>query len=307
MAASVLRMVAVAALVWPAAALGAGRIPTCVEIETASGDAPELARLVKSELDRHPSHRAVASDCRSYLKIELIELGRMNGGGRFLTGRINEQVPHRVPVGPKGVETALVELLSVVLHNDPMSLRGPEAGGWLARQTRSLLRGKNYVGVEPFELFAPVASRLQMLPGLAIAARRESRAGFLGLRLTPAFALSGQAERAELSLWAAAQAEAALFFAPAADVSGFASVLVGAEYQRFRGPAPDLGAGARSTAVEVGLSLGLRGGVELLRVAETRLVIWAQLGAPVFWSEDEDGGMVDQWLPTALLGGGVVF
>ena len=141
--------------------------------------------------------------------MELIELGSKNGSRRFLTGRINAQVPHRQAIGPQGVEPALVELLTVVLHNDPLLLRGPDSNGWLAQQSKALLRGKNYFGVEAFELFAPVASELRMMPGLALTARREGRAWFLGLRLGSAFALSGPDDRAELSLWVTAHAEAA--------------------------------------------------------------------------------------------------
>jgi hypothetical protein len=58
--------------------------------------------------------------------------------------------------------------------------------------------------------------------------------------------------------------------------------------------------------VSGGFAPGLRGGVELLRIAEARVTIFAQLSLPAFISTDPDGVVVNQWLPTAAIGGGAL-
>ncbi len=281
-------------------------IPTCVEVVTGSGEDPALRRLVESELDRHRSHHAVPRDCVSYLRVELIELDAADGGGRFLTGRINQQVPQRVAVDRRGLEPALENLLTVVLHNDPVRLHGPERSGWLNDQSRAFVRGENYYGLETFELFTPLSSNVQMLPGFALAARRETRAWYLGLRLESALNPNVVPEEQTLVLWFKGGIEGAAFARPSATTTFYGSLLLGAEYQRFRGPAPLLGPGANGTAVALGFAPGVRGGLELFRAGELRATIFAQLSLPAFVSSDPDAGVVDEWLPTVAIGAGAI-
>ncbi|HEV8247146.1 MAG TPA: hypothetical protein VGP93_15320 [Polyangiaceae bacterium] len=285
---------------------GAAAIPTCVEVVTGSGSAEPLRRLVESELDRHPSHRAAEHDCMSYLRVELIELDSVEGGGRFLTARINEQVPERVQVGVRGIAPALEQLLTIVLHNDPVVLHGPASHTWLGDQSQAFVRGRNYYGLETFELFTRVGERLQTLPGMAFTARRETRSWYLGLRLNSALSPDPSQQQSELIFWLRAEVEAGVFESPAAATSFFGALLLGAEYQRFSGPAPLLGPDARGTAVSAGFAPGLRGGLELLRVGQTRVTIFAQASLPAFLSTDPDAGVVHQWLPAAAIGAGAV-
>jgi hypothetical protein len=84
-------------------------------------------------------------------------------------------------------------------------------------------------------------------------------------------------------------------------------VLVGLVYQRFEGPAPFDGTGATGVSTSDGLAVGLRAGVEALRVADVRLLAFVDLEAPAFISRDPDHGVVDQWAPSASLGIGVLF
>jgi hypothetical protein len=100
------------------------QLRTCVEVAAAPAETDALTRLIKSEIDRHPTHRAVSSDCESTLTVEVIDLGA--GGGKWLTGRLNTQVPYRERVGAEGLAPAVERLLTVLLHNDPLILRGPE-------------------------------------------------------------------------------------------------------------------------------------------------------------------------------------
>ena len=112
----------------------AAQLQTCVEIQGKT-DAEALGRLVRAEIDRHPTHRAATTDCQGYLTVEVLDLAQ---GERWVTGRINAQVPHRERVGADGLAPAVERLLKVVLHNDPLVLRGPESPGWLRRQRRAL-------------------------------------------------------------------------------------------------------------------------------------------------------------------------
>ena len=132
------------------------------------------------------------------------------------------------------------------------------------------------------------------------------RSFYLGLRLGGALSPNIPDDHAALTLWLKSELEAGVFASPSGQSSLFAALLLGGEYQRFVGPAPLLGVAARGTAVSGGFSPGLRGGLELLRVAEARVVIFAQISLPAFVSSDPDGGVVNQWLPTAAIGGGAL-
>src|SRR5258708_37645184 len=71
------------------------QLRTCIKVEGPGASSEELARLVRLEVDRHRTHHAVENDCQSHLTVELLDLGKE---GRWLTGRIDTQVPHREQV-----------------------------------------------------------------------------------------------------------------------------------------------------------------------------------------------------------------
>ena len=295
---------AAACLGLPRAALA--QLRTCVDVEGARGDTDALTRLLRSELDRHPTHHAAVEDCQAHLTVEVIDLGPRDG--KWLTGRINTQVPHRERIESDGLVATVQRLLTVVLANDPLVLRGPESNAWLKRQGRALERHSvMHFGAEIYQLGMPVGSSLETLPGLAVALRREVSAVHVGVRLGGALALGAQPDRLHLRGQVDAQIEATLYAAPAANTSLFAGALAGLVYHRFTGPAPLDGPGDTASAATWGLSLGLRGGIETMRTADLRLLAFLQLQAPAFVSRDADHGVVDQWTPTAALGAGVLF
>ncbi len=282
------------------------QLRTCLQIESARAGADELARLVRSEIDRHPSHHAVLDNCQSYLTVELIDLGEREG--KWITGRINTQVPHREKIGSDGIVPAVERLLKVVLRNDPLVLRGPESDAWLSRQGRALeRRSVMHFGAELYQLGAPVGGVLQTLPGLAVILRREVSALHIGVRLGGAFDPGTQPDRLRMRAQFDAQIEAALYATPESNTSLFASGLLGLVHHRFGGPAPLEGPGATGTATSTGLSLGVRGGVEALRTSNVRVLAFLQLALPAFVSKDFDNGVVDAWVPSAALGAGVLF
>src|SRR6476646_1860750 len=161
----------------------AAQLRTCVQVEPGRADAQALTRLVKAELDRHPTHRAVDKECQGFLTVEMIDLGgqQQQGGEKWVTGRINTQVPFREKVGPDGIGPAIQRLLTVVLNNDPLILKGPESNTWLSRQGRALeRRSVMHFGGELYELATRLGGALDTLPGVAIVARREVSALHVG-------------------------------------------------------------------------------------------------------------------------------
>ena len=261
-------LAAVVAAAAVAGTSGAARaqLRTCVNVEAPAANADAITRLVRTEIDRHPTHRAATTDCETYLSIEVIDLGAQ--GGQWVTGRIGTQVPQRERIGGDGIAPAIERLLTVVLHNDPLVLRGPESGGWLIRQERELqLRSRMRIGVEAYEIGAWVAGGLATLPGVAISARREVSTLYIGLRLGGALDPAARPDALHLQAQLDAQLEAALYARPSAAVSLFAGVLVGAVYQRFEGPAPLDGVGATGVATTMGLSLAVRAGASSSRKA----------------------------------------
>ena len=81
----------------------------------------------------------------------------------------------------------------------------------------------------------------------------------------------------------------------------------GLSYIRCEGPATLDGPGATGTASSTGLSFGLRGGVETLRTADVHILMFLQVTLPAFVNDDIDHGVVDQWVPSAGLGAGVLY
>ena len=92
---------------------------------------------------------------------------------RWVTGRINTQVPFREKVGADGIGPAVQRLLAVVLNNDPLILQGPESNTWLRRQGRALeRRSVMHFGAELYELAVRLGVILRHVAG-----RRVHRPG----------------------------------------------------------------------------------------------------------------------------------
>ncbi|MCA9633766.1 MAG: hypothetical protein KC766_39210 [Myxococcales bacterium] len=293
---------------WLAPDVADAQVATCVEVNSGSEDSSSLTRLVENELARHPSHKLSKGECETTLRIEVIEVATTMGGGIFLTGRVDGEVPDRVKVAPGRMDRAVEELLTVLLHNDPRRLSGPERADWFAQQRRSFrVRGINYFGAEVYEVGALVDGRLATLPGLALVARREVDWFHFGVRVAGANQLNSGDERLTLTSQVTAQLEAALFSSAISSTAAFAGLVAGLEYQRFRGPTTLNGEQSVESATAAGFSPGLRFGMELGRYTTTHGLVFAQLLFPTFASHDVDTGVVDQWTPSVSLGAGMVF
>jgi hypothetical protein len=74
-----------------ASASAQARTRVCVHVRASEVEATALRRLVMTELNRHTTHQAADQACESRLSVELVELG----SERYLTGRLDDEVPHR--------------------------------------------------------------------------------------------------------------------------------------------------------------------------------------------------------------------
>ncbi|MEZ4374968.1 MAG: hypothetical protein R3B07_29420 [Polyangiaceae bacterium] len=297
-----------AGLFWLCPSTALAQVSTCIQVVSGAQDSASLNRLVENELARHPSHKISKDGCETTLRIEVIEVDAKLGGGLFLTGSVDGEVPDRVKVQPGRMDRAVEELLTVLLHNDPRRLSGPERADWFAQQRKSFrVRGINYIGVEVYEVGAIVDGRLATLPGLSLVARREVDWFHFGVRVGGANQLNSGDDRLTLTTQVTAQLEAALFSSATSSTAAFGGLVAGLEYQRFRGPTTLNGQDSLESATAAGFSPGLRFGVELGRYTTTHGLVFAQLLFPTFASHDVDTGVVDQWTPSVTLGAGMVF
>jgi hypothetical protein len=277
---------------------------TCVEVLTRRADANALRRLVMDELDRHRTHRAAESDCLTFLRVELIETAEQT----YVTARMNAEVPHREKVSGEDLAPAISRALRVVLHNDPVRLKGPREEDFLRRSLRSLKNGRFLFGAEVFQVGALAGEGLSTLPGVAFVARREVHRWHLGARVAFAHEVD-ETNPMKLGMTSQVSAQLQVSWFPYwdADFSPYVAGLMGVDHQRFRGPARLLGAGETAKATATGLGLGLRGGAELFRTTTGRVDLFAQATLPAFSSSDEEAGVVDEWVPTVTLGAGILF
>lgn len=283
------------------------KVPTCLHVEGPAKEVEPLRKLVASEVDRHPSHRAAGEHCAAHLRVELVEIE----SERFLTGRMDGEVPQRVHVegpGAKPLEAALDELLRVVLGNDPIVLRAPGGRSWFSERLFSLKeRGRYTFDVMLSEMASPVAGRLGYDPGLAFGFSREVEAWQIGVEAMWFQTLEAHPGRVGLDTVIRLQAALTLFTSADSDVSGFFGASLGLAHQRFSGPrSKDLGGGDGVYPV-TGPALGLRAGVEFFRTTTTRAFALAEAFLPIFWADDEQTEILKGYVPGFSLGSGVRF
>ncbi len=296
-----------------AASFGAGaaraqeKVPTCIVVEAPDAERPGLSRLVASELDRHPSHRAVTDGCAAHLRVELIVID----GSRFLTGRVGGEVPDRVRVegnDAKALEAALAELLQIVLGNDPAVLHAPGGRSWFSDKVFTLKeRGRNSLDVAFLETASPVLGRITFDPGILVGFSRELEQWQVGVEGLFAQNLDHHDGVAALDTSLRLQATVTLFFGGDADVSTFAAASLGIDYERFSGPrGKDLGGGNDVYAITEPV-VGLRAGVELFRTTSMRADVFADASIPMIPANDIENEVVQGWIPTLSLGAGARF
>jgi hypothetical protein len=297
-------------------AFAGGQVATCISVDGPASDRDALERLVTSEVDRHPSHRAKSEPCDdaakypegyTHLRVELIEVQ----GDRFLTGRVGGEVPQRVPVEGKdgrALASAVGELLRIVLGNDPVVLHTPGEQSFFGARVLELKNlGRNTIDFAVLETASLVTERATFLPGLRIGFTREVSAWQVGIEVTFAQRVTSHPGTLDLDSLARLELAGTLFFSKDADVAAFGGATLGLAYQRYRGPrAADFGGGDGEYSA-VGPSLGLRTGVEIFRSTATRATFFVEGYLPLFVANDQETEIVDTWAPGISLGAAVRF
>jgi hypothetical protein len=288
-------------------AFAGGQVATCVSVDGPASDSGALERLVTTEVDRHPSHRATGEPCDTHLRVELIEVQ----GDRFLTGRLDGEVPQRVPVEGKdgrALASAVGELLRIVLGNDPVVLHTPGEQSFFGARVLELKDlGRNTIDFAVLETASLVTERATFLPGLRVGFTREVSRWQVGIEATFSQRLTSHPGTLDLDGLVRLELAGTLFFSKDADVAGFGGATLGLTYQRYRGPrAADFGGGDGEYSA-VGPSLGLRTGVEIFRSTSTRATLFVEGHLPMFVANDEETEIVDTWAPGISLGAAVRF
>ncbi len=286
-----------------APAASAQGVPTCVQVRATAlprAERQALEQLVRNEVLRHRTHQPVAHNCATHLRVELLELD----GRRYLTGRVDLQVPVRVEVD-EGLEAAVVELLRIVLGNDPVALEDPEVLEGFGGAMRRLRRGYSLWQVELRQALGMLQGRPFALSGLSLGFRREVHRFALEARLA-ATVRTGKSSgtRTRPVAFFEASVGGRWFVAPWADTSLYAGASVGLVHHWLRGPLasrPEL----IDTVHVTGLAAGVRLGLEVLRTTTHRLDLFAEASLPAFVTADETAEVVDAWLPTAVVGAGL--
>jgi hypothetical protein len=283
------------------------KVATCVVVEAPASEIAALQKLVESEVDRHPSHRAASNGCAVHLKVELIQVG----SDRFLTARVGGEVPQRVHVegpGGKPLEAALDELLRIVLGNDPVALKAPGGQSWFSEKTFSLKdRGQNTFDVAFLESASPVVGSLTFDPGIFLGFSREIENWQVGIEGLWAQGLHEHPGSVDLDTVIRLQAALTLFASDEADTSAFGGLSLGLAHQRFSGPrAPELGGGDGSYHV-TGPAAGIRGGVEFFRTTSMRAFAFTEVFLPIFWADDQQAEVMKGWVPSFSLAAGARF
>ena len=237
---------------------GAAQLRTCVRVEAGRPTRRRSTRLVKAEIDRHPTHRAADHDCQGYLTVELIDLGAQNE--KWVTGRHQHAGPAPREGRRRRDRPAPCErLLTVVLNNDPLILHGPESNTWLAAPGPRARAAERHA-LRRRGLRAGRAARLDRstrCPGVAFTVRREVSALHVGARLGGAFNPGSAARSAAPARAVRRPDRGALYASPAENTSLFASALRGPGLPAASTDRRPLdGPGATGTATSTGLSLG---------------------------------------------------
>jgi hypothetical protein len=278
-------------------------LDTCVHVTSTAADAVALDKLVRMELDRHPTHRASGPPCAQELYVELIGVA----GELYLTGRVAGHVPHRVRVSDGRLDLAVSSLLRVVLGNDPLVLRDPKSGDWFSRALFGLRRRAHVLwGVEAAERWVFAGGTPRSLPMLSVHHRRELDQWQLGLRVEAAAWLGGRFTPLHPTLIVSVLPELAWFTSRTAPAAGFVSLGIGISHQRFEGPRHDE-PGRRGTSARTGLLFAPRIGVELFRTTDTRFLLFAEAGIPAFSASDPQKPVVRGFTPTLGAGAGISF
>jgi hypothetical protein len=289
--------------------VAAAVVPLCLDVAAPAADEESFRKLVRSEVDRHPSHHVVESGCRARLRIELFEAA----GTRFLTAQIDSEVPVRFTVkDPAELEPRVTDAVRLVLRNDPTFLADDVAHlNALDRLGRAVLvRGRFTLRMEIFENLSRGGSNAVTAPGGALSLTRGSGNWQIFGRLYGggAFASPAGLDRA---LEAFGGVEVGLTYELFDNRSWSPYVSAGAGVQVLRYVGRELATDTSLTHLDkAGVALSARVGVRFFRWYSFDLDVFAQGYAPLFLTSDVDGTLFGDsgiYTPSLQIGLGVGF
>lgn len=288
----------------------AAKVRVCVSFHGPSLKNPQgYQRLLVSELRHHPTHVVVTQGCSARLEMEYIQLDKAG----YLTGRLRGGVPHRIKVARVGdIPSKLKEMVAFLLKHEPVYLvENLATSGLLSRPKQTVLsRGRNFFGLELYQLLLWSKSDLSPLAGAAFRFRRTTERWFLGARAEFAYRpapLPTTLEGNVFRMYGSAQVEAGLNLFPDAAVTPYVSGLAGVSWYRVHGTIEYQGEPVTDELTSVLFGVSVRVGVELLRLADVRLDIYAMVNVPLHKTKSADSRVIDAYTPSLQLGCGVSF
>jgi hypothetical protein len=295
--------------------LGAARaaqaaVELCVETHTEAADVEGWRKLVLSEVNKHPSHHVVDSNCQSRLRVDLFH----TSGTRYLTVQLDGEVPDRSTITRDSeVAFRLGDSVTQVLGNDPMHLsEDPAKWSAVERATHSVMvRGINTYRLELFEAMARTDHNIAFAPGIGIGFARGANQWQVAARLhlagNPA-GISGQERALRLStgmdlgvIWEASRR---------AVTSGYLGAGAGISVLRFAGLVDPNDSKTLSDVYRWLPVVNLRAGVRFLRIFDFDADAFVQASLPLLPTrqvDDDLWGNSGVWTPILQVGVGAGF
>jgi hypothetical protein len=282
----------------------------CLDVKSDRDDQAAFEKLVRSELARHPSHRASASGCESRLSVELFHLGNT----RYLTVRIDGEIPMRYPVASDAeLENRLGDGVSRALGNDPAYLaENPERMSGGERALRSVLvRGNNTFRLSLFQTVARTDTGAAFAPGLAFELSRGADHFAVFARTAVAGNLSA-IHGSERALRLLGQVDAGVTYEASARAatSGYLGLGAGLTLLRFEGRVDENDPDSLDRVDVAGATLEARFGVRFFRMYDFDCDAFLITALPLFATKNPDALLFGEsgiYTPFVQLGLGVGF
>jgi hypothetical protein len=279
-------------------------VALCLEVRA---EEPSFRKLVEDELSHHPTHRIVQSGCESLLTVELFGFS----GARYLTARVNQEVPVRFAVKTtRDIEERLTEALRQVLQHDPAYLAED-----LSRMNAVMRAGANVVKngtnryrLELYEIFGSGGRNPVFASGASFAVTRGIDHAQVFARLSAAGMAGGLDQDVTLKVLAGGEIGALYEVSARGNVTFYIGPGAALHYLRFEGKQMVQNIPVEQTPANVVLfSLAIRAGVRVLRFYNVDVDLFAQLHLPFYKSRDPDSPLMNDYTPYAAVGLGVGF
>jgi hypothetical protein len=291
-----------------ASAPAAAEVTLCVEVRAPAADVEGLRTLVRTEVERHPSHVVVEADCASSLHVELFDAA----GVRYLTAQIDREIPVRYAVSdPSELADRLAEGLSLVLHNDPVYLAEDITHYSEAeRLAHSIgVAGRSTWRVELIQMIAPGGGNAAFATGAGFSMTRGSGNWQVMARVyLGGWAMDPDGTDRTLQVFTGADAGLTYEFLDRASWTPYLSACGGLQFLRYAGREKPGDTGL-AFVNQIGVDLSARAGFRFFRLNDFDLDVFVAGYLPLFKTKDVDGALFGDgiYTPSLQIGVGVGF